>query len=180
MSLSWGVEAFGNNPEAVNIWIGDERSISSWHNDFYENLYGVVVGTKIFDLLPPTTKWKYSSCPRASFFKQTKNQKIVEKKNYYGTTHPVKDFPDWQIGYDALEYTPWIDHNPHETPEPAPLRVKVQAGEILYLPSLYYHRVTQTEMTIAVNYWHDMAYDAKYVYYNFIQNLQKEEARADM
>jgi peptidyl-lysine (3S)-dioxygenase / protease len=31
-------EAFGTDPEAVNLWIGDTRSFSSCHQDFYENM----------------------------------------------------------------------------------------------------------------------------------------------
>lgn len=31
-------EAFGTVPEAVNLWIGDSRSVSSCHQDFYENM----------------------------------------------------------------------------------------------------------------------------------------------
>lgn len=54
--------------------------------------------------------------------------------------------------------------------------VRVESGELLYLPALWYHRVTSREdaqaiegepcaMTIAVNYWHDMVYDHRYVYH---------------
>ena len=34
--LELAVQAFGNSPEAVNLWIGDERSVSSLHKDHYE------------------------------------------------------------------------------------------------------------------------------------------------
>jgi peptidyl-lysine (3S)-dioxygenase / protease len=34
--LSLAKEAFGNEPEAVNIWIGDERAVSTMHKDHYE------------------------------------------------------------------------------------------------------------------------------------------------
>jgi hypothetical protein len=34
-SLCLARAAFGNDPEAVNIWIGDERSVSSVHKDHY-------------------------------------------------------------------------------------------------------------------------------------------------
>lgn len=34
--LELGKEAFGNEPDAVNIWIGDERAVSSMHKDHYE------------------------------------------------------------------------------------------------------------------------------------------------
>lgn len=29
-------DAFGNEPDAVNIWIGDERAVSTMHKDHYE------------------------------------------------------------------------------------------------------------------------------------------------
>lgn len=49
----WTSEVFGE-PDAVNLWVGDETNVSSCHNDFYENLYTVIEGTKVFTLLPPT------------------------------------------------------------------------------------------------------------------------------
>lgn len=42
---------------------------------------------------------------------------------------------------------------------------------MLYLPALWYHRVSQKGITVAVNYWHDMQFDHKYVYYRFLQTL---------
>lgn len=39
------------------------------------------------------------------------------------------------------------------------------------MPALWYHRVAQKGITIAVNYWHDMQFDHKYVYYRFLQTL---------
>ena len=52
--LPFASEVFGSSPEVANVWIGDERSVTSLHKDPYENLYLVVQGTKTFDLLPPT------------------------------------------------------------------------------------------------------------------------------
>ncbi len=31
----------------INLWIGDERAVSSAHKDNYENMYCVVVGEKV-------------------------------------------------------------------------------------------------------------------------------------
>lgn len=45
------------------------------------------------------------------------------------------------------------------------------AGETLYLPAMWYHRVTQTEETVAINYWHNMSFDHKWVYYNFLDSF---------
>ena len=60
-------------PDAVNLWIGNSKSITSIHNgihditthldassfsiDPYENIYHVVRGSKTFLLLPPTEAW---------------------------------------------------------------------------------------------------------------------------
>lgn len=44
----------GNKPDATNIWIGTEKSVSSLHKDPYENFYIVISGAKTFTLLPAT------------------------------------------------------------------------------------------------------------------------------
>ena len=58
-----------------------------------------------------------------------------------------------------------------------PLRVTVRAGELLYLPSLYYHHVQQTAdpdgRCIAVNFWFDMDYDVKFAYFQFLHALSR-------
>lgn len=55
--IPWASEALDKPPEAVNLWIGDSRSITSAHSDPYENVYTVVRGRKHFTLLPPTEGW---------------------------------------------------------------------------------------------------------------------------
>lgn len=52
--IAWATEALGCSPEAVNLWIGTDLSVTSFHKDHYENLYAVVSGVKHFLLLPPT------------------------------------------------------------------------------------------------------------------------------
>lgn len=34
--LALARETFGNEPDAVNLWIGDDRSLSAVHKDHYE------------------------------------------------------------------------------------------------------------------------------------------------
>lgn len=36
--LGFAGEAFGAAPDAVNLWIGDARSETTFHKDHYENL----------------------------------------------------------------------------------------------------------------------------------------------
>ncbi len=52
--IAWASEAFGEKPDAINLWMGEDRSVSSLHKDHYENMYVVVAGEKYFTLLPPT------------------------------------------------------------------------------------------------------------------------------
>ena len=68
----------GLPPDAVNLWIGDSRSVTSVHSgeenktsymlmtnhvngpfvlDPYENVYCVIRGKKIFTLFPPSEGW---------------------------------------------------------------------------------------------------------------------------
>ncbi len=48
--------------------------------------------------------------------------------------------------------------------------------QVLYLPSLWYHCVTQKIITpeepvVAVNFWYDMAFDCKAAYAKFCEAL---------
>lgn len=52
--IPWASEALGCLPEAVNLWIGNDKSVTSFHKDHYENIYAVITGEKHFLLLPPT------------------------------------------------------------------------------------------------------------------------------
>ena len=178
--LALGLEAFGNEPEAVNLWIGDQLSISTLHKDHYENLYCVITGQKHFSLFPPAA---------ASFLPEHRGYPMA---TYDSGRHPESQIlnmrhcrePRWKIRLDESGMTTnWIpfdypvqyprgESSPfHGIPRSVqPIECHVNPGEILYLPSLWYHRVTQTCRTIAINYWHDMAYDCKYVYYNYLSS----------
>lgn len=49
--------------------------------------------------------------------------------------------------------------------------VRVEKGDMLYLPSLWFHHVRQSHKCIAVNYWYDMNFDVKYCYYKMLEEL---------
>ncbi|KAJ7944002.1 JmjC domain-containing protein 7 [Quillaja saponaria] len=172
--IPWASEALGCLPEAVNLWIGNHHSQTSFHKDHYENLYAVISGEKHFLLLPPTDVHRLyiRNFPAA----------------YYSYSRETKEF--------TLElekptrYVPWCSVNPYPSPEskesemskfplyfngPEPFEFTVKAGEILYLPSMWFHHVRQSPddrgRTIAVNYWYDMQFDIKYAYFNFLQSI---------
>ena len=43
----------GADPDASNLWLGYDQSVSSIHKDPYENFYMPIVGEKHFTLMPP-------------------------------------------------------------------------------------------------------------------------------
>lgn len=51
------------------------------------------------------------------------------------------------------------------------IKVKVEAGDVLYLPALWFHHVQQSHSCIAINYWYDMEYDIKYAYFKTLEAL---------
>lgn len=51
--IDWARIALRQDPEAINIWIGTERSTTALHKDNYENVYVQIIGQKHFVLLPP-------------------------------------------------------------------------------------------------------------------------------
>jgi hypothetical protein len=59
--------------------------------------------------------------------------------------------------------------------EPEPLEVQVNAGDVLYLPAMWYHFVQQDELggeaTIAVNCWVDMDFNGRYAYLQLVEKL---------
>ena len=63
---------------------------------------------------------------------------------------------------------PWIVRGPR-----APVTVSVRAGEVLYLPKLWHHQVTQTTRTLAVNTWYEMPFDdGVYATYQLLRDLR--------
>jgi len=182
-SLEWAAEAFGNAddgglPDAVNLWIGPERAVSAMHKDPYENLFHVLHGTKIFTLVPP-------ACAPLLQERPVQSGRFVWKEGGDG------EYSGWQVRADVTDdgapgTVPWItvdatqrrsqhpaDH--HDTPSIPYRQVRVGAGEMLYLPALWFHRVAQEsdDVTIGLNYWYDMKFESPlWVYFHFVQQMQ--------
>ncbi|KAI8894386.1 JmjC domain-containing protein 7 [Globomyces pollinis-pini] len=155
--IQWADIAFGQEPDAINLWIGDERAISSTHKDPYENIYCVVSGTKEFTLLPPTdTPFLYRQHYPISQY----NAQLEIVSTDQGTVPWVSVDPD---NPDLVKF-PLFQHA-------SPIIATVEKGDILYLPSLWYHKVKQypdaNGRTIAVNFWYDMIFDARFTWSQF-------------
>lgn len=163
--LSWATDAFGKSPDAVNFWMGDSRAVTSLHKDHYENLYCVISGEKTFTLYPPTD---LPYIPYGDY------RQACYKQNVMGEFEVIDDAVNNVI--------PWIPVDPLKPdfqtyPQFAKAQsivCTVRAGDVLYLPSLWFHHVKQTHATIAINFWYDMEYDIKYNYFKFLENILKK------
>ena len=183
--------------EAVNLWIGDERSVSSIHKDHYENMYAVIAGEKTFTLLPPTDT-AFLTPYTLSY--PTLQYKVVEPNNpptsplryietstsSYNNTNKItppihsSDTTNLQLELQSencpseqLEWLPLDTNDPEVSykyplyKKTTPIQCTVHAGEILYIPAMWYHRVSQNCLTISVNYWYDQKFDFRYSFFYF-------------
>lgn len=249
-SLDFAEEAFGTGaPEAVNLWMGDERSVSSMHKDPYENMFYVASGEKLFTLCPPAdAPYLYeqdfmsgsfdSMKPRKKKKSKRRNKNRPEKKRRWsvktGYEDPTASDDDSEDGSNSDSsddddinlnghgdenerpvcpqsckvpastdqdesrpaYVRWIEADVaaltdtyYERQQLAkfPLlkyahpihQVRVQAGELLYLPALWFHRVTQSRETIGLNYWYNMNFQSpQWCYFQLLNQLQLKAAPA--
>ncbi|KAM9294406.1 bifunctional peptidase and (3S)-lysyl hydroxylase JMJD7 [Gastrophryne carolinensis] len=162
--IPWMSEALGKLPDAVNFWLGEAAAVTSFHKDHYENLYCVISGEKHFILLPPS------------------DRPFIPYELYQPATYQVNEDGSFKlVDQESADQVPWIPVDPLEpdlSKYPAysqtqPLHVTVRAGEMLYLPSLWFHHVRQSHGCIAVNYWYDMEYDLKYHYFQLLDSFAK-------
>mmetsp|Transcript_26708 Transcript_26708/g.62417 ORF Transcript_26708/g.62417 Transcript_26708/m.62417 type:complete len:485 (+) Transcript_26708:132-1586(+) len=209
-SFSWAEEAFfgnlpsgaPNGPDAVNLWMGDERAVSAMHKDHYENLFYVLSGEKVFGLCPPSdapflyerevTSGRFrASMPKNESFSSTGNgdEQESDQQRQWSVVLDRDENDDSTTKYSKVH---WIatdlfgkDFSGNNQINPSeefplsryahPITVHVKAGELLYLPSLWFHRVTQTRETIGINYWYDMNFESPmWCYFHFLQKLRSE------
>ncbi|XP_053330438.1 bifunctional peptidase and (3S)-lysyl hydroxylase JMJD7 [Spea bombifrons] len=162
--IPWMSEALGKMPDAVNFWLGEAAAVTSLHKDHYENLYCVISGEKHFILHPPS------------------DRPFIPYEMYQPATYQVHEDGSFQVlDQEGAEKVPWIPLDPldpdlnlyPEYEKTRPLYCTLRAGEMLYLPSLWFHHVRQSHGCIAVNYWYDMEYDIRYHYFQLVDALTK-------
>ncbi|KAL6655356.1 hypothetical protein ACP70R_006182 [Stipagrostis hirtigluma subsp. patula] len=180
--VPWASEALGCLPEAVNLWVGNASSVTSFHKDHYDNIYVVVSGEKHFLLLPPTEHHRlyvrdYPAARYVAAEKEPEGENQLrlklemeepERMVPWSSVDPYPASPE-EMATQASSFPLYFDG-------PAPIRCTVRAGEMLYLPSMWFHHVSQSPgpngLTIAVNYWYDMQFDIKYAYFNFLRSVE--------
>lgn len=158
-----------NNLTAANLWIGDERSVSSLHKDFYENFYCCISGEKTFILFPPAD---------IAFMNEAeyKTKRYDYKKMHDNQINRIKQCDIHITDEDCPnEIVSWIANDPALSSsffkDCHPILVTLKKGETLYLPAMWYHRVSQTQPTIAVNFWYEQRFDHRYVHYQLARKI---------
>ena len=172
----------GSQPAAMNLWIGNECTTSYLHKDYYENLYYVLSGgEKVVTLCPPSdimfAEEKEYISGRFVQDAMTKQWKVRiddkhQKVRWIGGDVTRKDSMEQRRKYPLMQYT-------------SPITVRVKANEMIYIPSLWLHHITQISSssflnddeavaTIAVNYWYEMNFSSPlYVYFHLLQQMKK-------
>ncbi|KAI1335240.1 phospholipase A2 [Xylariaceae sp. FL0016] len=165
--------ALEKEPDAVNLWIGNARSVTAMHRDNYENIYVQIAGQKHFVLMP-------ALC-----------QPCINEKELVPATYSRKDDQSLELrrdepgtedaGAEEVPFATWDPDKPDKNTTSyshlaEPMRVTLNPGDMLYLPAMWYHKVSQScseeGICVAANYWYDMEFSGPlYSLCSFVRNL---------
>ncbi|KAL2135210.1 hypothetical protein VTI74DRAFT_9416 [Chaetomium olivicolor] len=158
-TIPWARIALARDPDAINLWIGNSHSTTALHKDNYENVYVQVSGQKHFVLLPPVCHpcVKERRLAPGHYERRTGSTGV---KGEEGRLELVME-----EGEEEVPFAIWDPDRPRDNATrysalAQPMRVTLEPGDMLYLPCMWYHKVSQScspeGVCIAVNYWYDM------------------------
>ncbi|KAK3711966.1 hypothetical protein LTR37_009278 [Vermiconidia calcicola] len=124
--------ALEKEADAINMWIGNERSVTALHKDNYENIYIQVRGEKHFVLLSPMEM----PC--------VNEQALCEAHYRPSKSHELRPHDELVIQCSTDELLPVPTWDPDNRDFRAtryshlarPLRVTLKKGDMLYLPAM--------------------------------------------
>lgn len=183
--------------------------------DPYENIYTVIRGTKRFVLLPPTEGFLLAErkYPRAEYVREKDGRlnlvpiPTVAKEPTLGDSDSDIDASDSGDQWDP-NLVSWasidpmsVSSHPSQTSSTGttreeedlvryarPIHVELNEGESLYLPSGWWHHVSQSSLTrdgedrgacIAINWWYDLEMRGdRWVWLSALRRAGQEWARA--
>ncbi|KAL7625793.1 hypothetical protein AAE478_005016 [Parahypoxylon ruwenzoriense] len=173
-SIPFARIALQKSPDAINLWIGNSRSVTALHRDNYENVYVQVAGRKHFVLLP-------ALC-----------QPCVNEQELVPASYARVGNGSLHLQREDGEEVPFAIWDPDDPTARAtkyshlaqPLRVTLEPGDMLYLPAMWYHKVSQScsedGICIAVNYWYDMDFSGPlYPLVSLVRNLGQAATRSN-
>ena len=157
--ISFASTALDLEPDAVNFWLGNERSVTALHKDNYENIYVQIRGQKHFTLLPPIEM----PCVNETPIMFARYQPVAEDE--------LELRPQLHAGGEPIPNPIWDPDEPEARTSQysqfaQPLRVTLEEGDMMYLPAMWYHKVAQSSgdegFSCAVNYWYDMDFGGSF------------------
>ena len=126
------------NASAVKLWIGPRGTITPTHNDAFHNVFVQITGSKNFLLFPPSLHRHLHIYPALHPMHQQSqiriNKTSATQNEYYA------NFKTWSASGPSV-----------------PLHVRLRAGEALYIPPMWYHRVESTSPSVSLNVWTPVA-----------------------
>ncbi|KAK4153122.1 cupin-like domain-containing protein [Chaetomidium leptoderma] len=186
-TIPWARLALGQEqPDAVNLWIGNARSVTALHKDNYENVYVQVAGHKHFVLLPPAggAAAVVNEQPLSAARYVRTHTLEGEEEGLEGGLELVLDDGEEGKG-EVVPFAIWDPNRPAENATrysalAQPMRVTLDPGDMLYLPCMWYHKVSQScspeGVCIAVNYWYDMDFAGPlYPLSTFVRSVVNKE-----
>ncbi|KAJ8119205.1 hypothetical protein ONZ43_g3803 [Nemania bipapillata] len=164
-SIAFARIALGRDPDAINMWIGNSRSVTALHRDNYENVYVQVVGCKHFVLLPPlfqpcvneqdlepatyvrghqATGWQKGGGDRGNQGNQGNrgNRENQENRENRENLQLRMDEPREREPPLKVPFATWDPDTPDLRATPyshlaKPMRVSLEPGDMLYLPAMW-------------------------------------------
>jgi jumonji domain-containing protein 7 len=158
-SIPFARVALESPPDAINFWLGNSASVTALHKDNYENIYVQILGQKHFVLLPPADApcvneksvlaGTYAPKDAAAATNETSEGLVIA----IDAPQTYVPFATWDPDRASVNTTPYSQYA-------QPMRVTLEEGDMLYLPALWYHKVSQScneeGLCCAVNYWYDL------------------------
>ncbi|KAK3501676.1 cupin-like domain-containing protein [Neurospora crassa] len=185
-------------PEAINLWIGNSLSTTALHKDNYENVYVQIRGRKHFVLLPPHCLpcVNERELESGGYVRRKKKQK-GENEDEEGDENGEEEIgdkgglelvmeKDSETGEKVtVPFAIWDPDKPEENATgysklAEPMRVTLEEGDMLYLPAMWYHKVSQScsqeGICVAVNYWYDMDFTGPlYPFTSFVRAVNQQQ-----
>ncbi|GIZ46742.1 hypothetical protein CKM354_000985500 [Cercospora kikuchii] len=158
-SIDFASTALDAEPDAVNFWLGNERSVTALHKDNYENVYVQVRGEKHFVLLPPIEMPCVNEVPiQFARYQPTGDDQSTLEPQAYEDSELVPT-PIWDPDEPDARASLYSKSS-------KPMRVTLYEGDMMYLPAMWYHKVSQSSgeegYSCSVNYWYDMDFSGSF------------------
>lgn len=135
--------ALQKDPDAINLWIGNSRSVTALHKDNYENVYVQVLGQKHFVLLPPHCQPCVNERElKAATYRRMEGVEGLRLELDGGGDEDAQEGDERHDGR-RVPFATWDPDRPEENATEyshlaRPVRVTLDPGDMLYLPAMWF------------------------------------------